>query len=251
MSDNKKIPVIALDAGHWLYQAGRRVWKIFDSEETREWVINNRVISHVQKMLEEYECKVIRLDDPDGLTLISLHDRVVQANNQKADIVISQHHNGAINGGSGGGLVVFRYTDTKLSLNYQKLYDSILARTGLKGNRSEPTPEANFYILKKTNMEAYLIEGGFMDSSVDSKIIITPEYAYKAAIGIVDFLKWRFNLQKKPVVVAPKEQPLPEGMYFRVVALSAKYRSNAEAMQAKLKELGIDSFLAIFEKPEK
>lgn len=245
--------LIALDAGHWYYEGGRRCWKKFDPSETREWVMNDRVISHVEKMLKEYSgVKTIRVDDRTGQKFIGISERVTTANNAKTDIYISQHHNGAINGGSGGGLVVIRYTNSKISpkATQKALYDSVIKRTGLKGNRSEKLPERNnLGVLTNTRMEAYLIEGGFMDSSTDVPVIITASYAYNAALGIVEFLVEKYKL-KKIVVAVPEKKDfiLPDGKTFRIVAGSVQSRNNAEAIQAKLKALGVETFLAIYEK---
>lgn len=241
---------IALDAGHWYHEAGRRCWKQFDPKETREWTLNDRVISRVETMLAEYEgVKTVRVDDRTGQTFIGVNQRATSANNAKADIYISQHHNADIRGGSGGGLVVIRRKGSKKSLSSKALYDAILNRTGLKGNRSEPLEERdNLAVLKNTNMEAYLIEGGFMDSSTDVPTITTDTYAQNAAQGIVDFLVAKYSLKKKVVPVPVKDYLLPDGKFFRVVVGSYQSRNNAEDVQRRLKEAGFDSFLAIYEK---
>jgi len=97
-------------------------------------------------------------------------------------------------------------------------------------------------------MEAYLIEGGFMDSSSDVPVIITDTYAQNAAQGIVDFLVAKYSLKKKIVPVVNKDFVLPDGKFFRVVVGSYQSRNNAEDVQKRLKEAGFDSFLAIYEK---
>ena len=55
--------VIALDAGHGLHTAGKRCLKALDAKETREWVLNDRIVDKLQKMLANYDCKVVRGDD--------------------------------------------------------------------------------------------------------------------------------------------------------------------------------------------
>ena len=99
---------IALDAGHGLYTPGKRCLKKLDKRETREWIINDRVTDALELYLKLAGHSVLRVDDSDdGHTDVTLNDRVRKANNWKADAYISVHHNAGINGGSGGGTVVY------------------------------------------------------------------------------------------------------------------------------------------------
>ena len=100
-------PIIALDAGHGLKTSGKRCLKKLDPKETREWYLNDRIMDKVQEKLKSYDCTVLRVDDTTGAKDISLANRVKQANNGKADIYISMHHNAGLNGKSGGGTVVY------------------------------------------------------------------------------------------------------------------------------------------------
>ena len=45
---------IALTAGHYKYTAGKRCMKSLDPNETREWVLNDRIADKVEKLLTEY-----------------------------------------------------------------------------------------------------------------------------------------------------------------------------------------------------
>ena len=102
---------IALTAGHYLGTAGKRCLKSLDPNETREWVLNNRVADKVETLLTAYEgYRLIRTDDTTGETEVSLDDRIRAANNFGADIYISIHHNAGISGGKGGGIVAYTYT---------------------------------------------------------------------------------------------------------------------------------------------
>lgn len=240
---------IALDAGHGLYTAGKRCLKALDPKETREWVLNNRVMTKLQALLIDYEgVETLRVDDPTGQKDVSLFDRVKKANAWKADLYLADHKNGGINGGSGGGIVVFRSTNASAeSIRLQKiLYDHLIQATGLKGNRSNPVPAAQYYVIYRTTMPALLIEGGFMDSRVDTPIILTEAYADNLAKGYLNFLLAIYGLKKKPKPVM--EQPLPDGQLIRVVAGTFSLRSNAEDLQAKLKAEGFDSFLVLYKK---
>ncbi|MDE5893804.1 MAG: N-acetylmuramoyl-L-alanine amidase, partial [Acetatifactor sp.] len=192
--------IIALDAGHGMNTAGKRCLKSIDPNETREWWLNDRIADRVQELLTAYDSTVLRVDDTTGAKDISLSARVKAANVAKADIYISIHHNAGINGGTGGGTVVYYYSSNAARpLQAQGLYDAIVEQTGLIGNRSEKVIKKAFYVIKNTTMPAFLIENGFMDSRLDTPIILTVAHATKTAQGIVDFVVGRLGLKKLTV----------------------------------------------------
>ncbi len=239
---------IALDAGHGINTPGKRCLKSLDKNETREWTLNNRVANYVEDLLKEYEgYQLLRVDDRTGKRDVPLAERTKKANDWKADIYISIHHNAGINGGAGGGIVVYRYPNSsKMTKAMQKrLYDLLIKHTELKGNRASPLGEANFHVLRETKMAAVLIENGFMDSRTDVPIILSDAHAKKTADGIVEFVVEHFKLKKKP---KPKPTPPKNDGFYRVVVGSYKDRKNAEEQQKKLKKAGFNSFLSYYEK---
>ena len=52
---------IALNAGHYLYTAGKRCLKSLDKNETREWTLNDRICDKVEKKLTAYTDYVVIL----------------------------------------------------------------------------------------------------------------------------------------------------------------------------------------------
>ena len=191
--------LFCLDAGHCLLTPERRCLKSLDPNETQEWVLNNRIAIYVAKYLEEYDCEVERVDDITGETDVSLQDRVAKANSLNATAYISIHHNVGIQGGSGGGIVVYKAPDASVtSGKLQKaIYEYTTTLTGLSGNRANPLPDATYYVLERTAMPAVLGEFGFMDSITDVPIILTDEYAQQIATGIVDAIVEVFEINKK------------------------------------------------------
>ena len=191
--------LIAIDAGHYNDTPGKRCMKAIDPKETRERYLNARMAEHVEELLKDYECEVMRCDDRSGETDPSLTERAERANRAGANAFISIHHNAGINGGKGGGICVFAAGNaSKKSLALQRaVYEETVKRTGLKGNRATPLPIANHTVTYKANMPAVLGEFGFMDSTVDTPIIITGEFSYKCAQGIVDALVKIFGIKKK------------------------------------------------------
>lgn len=231
---------IALTAGHYKYTAGKRCMKKLDKNETREWVLNDRVADKIEKLLTAYEgYSIIRTDDTTGEKKIDNKERCRIANNFKADIYISIHHNAGIYGGSGGGIMAYTYLNVDdVTKAWQKeLYNSLIKHTGLKGNRSTPLAKAEFEECRLTAMPAVLLELGYMDSTTDTPIILTDDYATKCANAIVEVIVEKGGLKKKAV------EPTPNTKLYRVQVGAYSVKANAEKMQKKLKEIGIDAII--------
>lgn len=190
--------IVALDAGHGMKTAGKRCLKSIDPNETREWWLNDRIMDKVESALAAYDCRVIRVGDTTGAKDVSLGSRVRTANAAKADIYISMHHNAGIHGGLGGGTVVFYSSSSpERGVQAQKLYQAIVSRTGLRGNRSQKVVKKGFYVIRNTSMPSFLIENGFMDSKTDTPIILTDRHAQLTADGVVDFVVAMLQLKSK------------------------------------------------------
>lgn len=203
--------LVAINAGHWLGNPKGVPKEMSKLGGTLEFTLNERVVSKVAELLKEYEVDVLLNYDPTGKSKIELVDRIRQANNAKADIYLSIHHNAANTVFSGGGTVVYYYQgNTKNQASATKLYNEIKSRTGLKGNRATPVNGTrSFQEINDTTMPAFLVECGFMNSTVDIEYIAKPEWATQVASGIVAFLVGELGLNKKPIVEEkPEEKPV-------------------------------------------
>lgn len=239
---------IAIDAGHGLYTEGKRCLKSLDPNETREWTLNQRVANHVVSLLEKSGHQVKRLDDIIGKTDVPLTTRTNTANNWGADYCVSIHHNSGINGGSGGGAIVITYTNVGVTTKklQSEIYNSVIEKTGLKGNRAEPLTTMNLHMCRETKMPAVLIECGFMDSSTDVPIILSDDFAYKCAVGIA----------KGIVAVAGGSIVEESNQISQSNSSNAKYyvqvgaysqKENAEAQLEKARAAGFsDAFIKTF-----
>ena len=225
---------IALNAGHGRYTAGKRCLKSIDPNETREWVLNSRICEKIEAILSDYEgYELLRLDDRTGKVNVSLKKRTDAANSWGAHIYVSIHHNAGINGGSGGGIVAYSYTaaDDATKEWRSAFYSALIKHTKLRGNRATPTASANFHELRETDMPAVLLECGFMDSTVDTPIILTEEFADNCAAAISEVLISRCGLKRKPSApVPPKEDEgdsssLPE-IRYQVYTAKSGWLSN-------------------------
>lgn len=228
---------IALGAGHGINTAGKRCLKALDPNETREWWLNDRICDYVESYLKEYEgYSLLRLDDSDdGQENIALAERVKNANSWGADFYLSIHHNAGVNGGSGGGIVAFTCHNSRAeSVKWRDaLYDALIAHTGLKGNRSNPKAEADYYVLRHTTMPAVLLELGFMDSKTDVPIILTNAHAQKCARAIVEIIVQRGKLTKKATTAA----------LYKVQVGAFSKKENAEKLAAQLEADGYRAYI--------
>ena len=192
--------IIALDAGHGLYTAGKEV-TLSGYPRTKEWFLNDRISDRVEELLSEYDCKVIRVGDTTGKKDISLAQRVATANNVGATVYVSVHHDSGVGGGYGGGTTVFYYSGSSARKEQAtRLYNAVTLKTKLVGNRVNKVQKKGFYVIKNTKMPAFLIENGFMDSATDVPIILSPEHAENTAQGILSFLVSEYALEKKKAV---------------------------------------------------
>ena len=192
---------IAYGAGHNLYTSGRRIPKALDGNETKEWVLNDRVARYFAEAALQYEgVELLRVDDPKGQAEVNLYDRCRRANDWGADFCLAIHHNAGIDLGTGGGIVAFSYPGSAKGAAYRDaIYDACIAAGGLKGNRSDPKKEENFQVLRQTNAPAVLMEYGFMDSRTDAPVIITEAYARLVAYATMEGIAKAAGLKKKTI----------------------------------------------------
>ena len=235
---------IAIDAGHGLYTAGKRVTlSNIDPSNTREWSLNDRIADKLEALLRSYECEVLRTDDTTGKRDVALDERVNKANKWGADVFISIHHNAGINGRSGGGTVVYYYSSNpERATQARALYDHITALTGLVGNRSAKVAKYGYYVIKNTKAPAFLIENGFMDSTTDVPVILTEAHANKTARGLLNFLVDKFDLELSED--APKEEPAEDNSnLYRVQVGAFRNKNNAEKLKSELKSKGYEAIV--------
>lgn len=190
--------------GAWKDDKSKRCMAALDPKQTREWILNDRIADMLEKALASYDCEVLRVDDTTGATDVPLKDRVKKANDWKADMYISIHHNAGLNGKKGGGTVVYYYSNkAERKAQAQALYNAIVAKTGLVGNRFSKVIKNGFYVIKNTNMPAFLIENGFMDSPTDVPIILSEKHAQNTAEAILSFVVDKLSLAGGKAVTTP------------------------------------------------
>lgn len=193
--------LIAVDAGHGLHTAGKRT-----PDGEREWSFNNRVVIALINELHRLGLRTIRLDDPSGQRDVPLAERTRKANNAKADVLVSVHHN-AFKGTWGGhtGTEVYSYPNSKKGAELAKKLQPELAKAyGLK-DRGAKT--ANFHMLRESNVPTILTEGGYMDSTIDIVKMRDNEVLKQAGITIARNVSEWLRVENKVSVSKPVKQP--------------------------------------------
>lgn len=227
--------VVAIDAGHGINTPGKRT-----PADEREWTFNTKVVESAIKHLKDYQgVKTIRLDDPTGKTDVPLRERTNKANQANADILISCHHN-ANTGRWGSWTGTETYTYNGTWKNAERLASLVHSRI-LKayGLRDRGLKKANFHMLRESRMPAILIEGGFMDSSIDIKKIRDPKVLNNAGKAIAEAVAEYFKLKKKP-----KPQPSkPTGKLYKVQIGAFKNKANADQLAFRAKARGFDQYV--------
>ena len=229
----KSDKLLALSAGHYLYTPGKRCMKAIDPNETREWVLNSRIADKLTDILSKYAgVKVLRLDDPTGENPITLQERAQKSDAHNADFYLAIHHNAGINGGSGGGVTVYHYPTDRNKAQATALYECVVNANGLKGNRSTPVKQTTeLYEVAVPEADSILLENGFMDSTVDTPIILTDEFAQRSAQGLADFFINYWNLE---LISGGNASDL----LAEIESIRNNIRALEDEMDKKLEELG-------------
>lgn len=192
---------IAYAAGHCLTTAGKRLPKALDKNQTREWVLNDRVASAFAEAAGQYgDVALLRLDDPTGKAGNPVEKRAKKANEFGADVLFEFHHNAGAKLTKAGGMVAFSHKNkTEGAALRDAVYAACIAAGGLKGNRATPKKAKAYTILKRFKGAGVLLECGFMDSRTDAPVILMEAYSRLIGYAVMETVAKRYNLKKKTV----------------------------------------------------
>lgn len=146
----------------------------------------------LQNEYENVSIKMSRTKDE----AVSLSERTNAANNWGATYYLSIH----INAGGGTGFESYIYPGVgSPTTKYQTaIHNEVIKLNQLK-NRGEK--QANFHVLRESNMPALLTENGFIDSDKDAEKMKSSEWIKKVATGHVNGIAKAFQLKKKDTAV--------------------------------------------------
>ena len=128
-----------------------------------------------------------------GDSFIALADRAAIANSIGAQCFISIH----VNAGGGTGFESYIYTKgIRRSQELQKtVHNEVAAFYNAQGLPDRGMKQANFAVLRMTNMPAVLLENLFIDTESDAAKLKDPAFRDKAAGAIANGVIKAFNLQ--------------------------------------------------------
>jgi N-acetylmuramoyl-L-alanine amidase len=219
---------IALDAGHGLYTKGKQT-----PTGIKEWTLNDDVRDLVVEHLEDYDVAFIFPDKNEGKTDESLASRKAYYISKGADVMVSIHHN-AFTSKWNKATGVEVWTDKNNTADDMRLAKCIYKRlpkyTGLKARGIK---KENWAVINQNKIPAVLIEGGFMDSTIDYKVLTSDAgkdaYAKAVAEGLVEFL----GLKKKTTKTTTKK-PVKKTEKKPTTTQSAKYYKKCSSKETSL-----------------
>ena len=180
----KKDITVVIDPGHGGKDSGAVA-----EDKTTEKSLTLRLAPRVEAMLRAKGYNVIMTRSTDEF--IALSERAAIANRNNADIFVSIHFNSAGSASPYGIEVLYASeNDVELKKNAgdqtllaKEVLNAVLRETGANSRGIKNRPE--LAVLRRTNMTACLIEGGFMSNPAELQKLKNDSYLDKLAMGIV------------------------------------------------------------------
>lgn len=182
--DQKNNLTVVIDPGHGGHDSGAVA-----EDKTTEKSLNLRLAPRVESMLRARGYNVIMTRSTDEF--IALSERAAMANRNNADIFVSIHFNSA-GSASAYGIEVLYASENDVerkknagdqTLLAREVLNAVLRETGANNRGIKNRPD--LAVLKRTNMTACLIEGGFMSNPNELQKLKSDNYLDKLANGIV------------------------------------------------------------------
>lgn len=189
----KKDITVVIDPGHGGKDSGAVA-----EDKTTEKSLTLRLAPRVEAMLRAKGYNVIMTRTTDEF--IALSERADIANRNNADLFVSMHFNSA-GGPSAYGIEVLYASENDVALKKdcgdqtklaREILNAVLKETGANSRGIKNRPE--LAVLRRTNMTACLIEGGFMSNPDELEQIKSDSYLDKLANGIVKGIE-NYNLK--------------------------------------------------------
>ena len=204
---------IAISRGHGRSTPGKR-----SPAGEREWYFNDKVADAFESEIQKYQnVQLNRVSDPNGYTDTPLLTRTNSANRWGATLYVAFHHNALAGrwGRHGGSEVWVRPNAPQAA----KLARNVAPRVARAMNiRNRGVKAGNLHEVREPNQHAILIEGGFMDSTIDitamrrNDMLAAQGRAVAAGVASYYGLKKKSsnNATKKPSKPSkPSVQPKP------------------------------------------
>ena len=176
--------LIVLDPGHGASDPGA-----IGPRGTYEKKLNLELGLKVKAILERAGARVVMtrqtdvdLSTPNMSDRDELRARTMVANNRKADVFISIHHNSYANTAL-TGTTTYYFNKTMYDAVLAQCLQSAMVRGGGLDNIGVRT--ANFFVVKNAWMPAALLEIGFLSNPQEEQTLNNPAFQQKMALAIV------------------------------------------------------------------
>lgn len=183
---------IILDAGHGGSDGGTLAEGVTSGDNQSinavEKDINFAVVLRMKTLLEELGIEVVLTREADKT--ISLDERVEIANSKEADLFVSIHCNFFEDDASISGLECYYFEGSDSGKRYAEKMLEKIADGGKVDTRN--VKESDFYVLKRTESIAVLVELGYLSNAKECWLLASEEYqetlAKELVKGILDAL---------------------------------------------------------------
>jgi N-acetylmuramoyl-L-alanine amidase len=183
---------IVIDPGHGGSDTGA-----IGPSGVREKDVNLLIALQLKNLLVSAGARVVMTRDrdvdcsyPKSSDEVELSARVAFAKKYNPDIFISLHNDAYYNRASNGTATYYFVKSERDALLARAIQRCLQRSVGLtdKGIR-----KANFYVLRNTKMPAALVEVAFISNINEEKLLVTPIFQQKAALGIFDGINDYFS----------------------------------------------------------
>lgn len=223
---------IFIDAGHGGNDSGAV------GQGLQEKIVNLNVSKRVEYHLKRHGVTVIMSRTGDTNPYLTQRSNLANSNNVDASISI---HCNAFNGNA-KGVETFTYGTGANEMRLANCVHNKIISAGLySANRG--IKQGNLHMVREPKMAAILVEMAFIDNIDDSKLLKNKqeEFAVAIAKGILEYV----GIAWKAETIT---QPVTSNTLYRVMAGSYSSRENANKQIERLKALGIDATIMVFNK---
>jgi N-acetylmuramoyl-L-alanine amidase len=218
-----------LDPGHGGQDPGAQGHGLDEKDLTLAIALKIRSI--LQNDYENIDVKMSRSSD----TTKSLSQRTSESNAWGADFFLAIHINSGPSTALGYEDFIYSgLSNTSKTAQYQDIIHAEVMKMNQLKDRGQK--QANFHVLRESNMPALLSENGFISNDHDAALMKQSSWIQKVAQGHANGIAKAFGLKPKP------DKPDP-GALFKVIAGSFKSKENADERVDQLKSKGIESFV--------
>ncbi|SHN15030.1 N-acetylmuramoyl-L-alanine amidase [Flavobacterium xinjiangense] len=176
-SEPKKINIV-IDAGHGGTDFGA----------TSDAITEKKIVEQVTKKIKSLNSNVVIHFTRNEDNFLSLNDRTAFINKLKPDLVLSLHVNTSLNNKT-SGLEFYVAKETEFFEKSSKIAGELINKFATNKNLKVSNVKTGpFYILKKSEVPAVIVELGYLTNENDKKYLVDDNEQNKIAQSISEFI---------------------------------------------------------------